>query len=107
MSNSIGEIVMNDYEYSGPRIPRTPENEAMVRYRFNTEVQAIVNFRFDEAVKAWAMSNEGKYPDRDQLSRDIAAELMTLCRALDGWGAVEPETILGSDLKYRFGDLFD
>jgi hypothetical protein len=97
---------VSDYEYNGPRIPRTPANEAEVRYRFNKEVEAIVDFQFQEAVQAWAMANEGKYPDRDQLSKGIAAELMTLCRALDGWGAVSPDTILGSEWKYEF-DIFD
>lgn len=97
---------MSDYEYTGPRIPRTPENEAHVRLRFNREVDSIVELRFDEAVKVWAAANEGRYPDKVQIRRHISAELQTLCRALDGWGAVRPDTILGSDLKFRFGDLF-
>ncbi len=98
---------MSDYEYNGPRIPRTPVNEARVRERFQKEVEAIVTFRFDEAMKAWAATNEGRFPSRVEIAQVVTAELETLCRALDGWGAVEPATILGSDLRYRFGDLFD
>ncbi|MBK6761761.1 MAG: hypothetical protein IPG68_00040 [Micrococcales bacterium] len=97
---------MSDYEYNGPRVPRTPVNEAKVRHRFHKEVESIVAYRFDEAMKAWAVSNEGRFPNRDQITRDINAELETLCRALDGWGAVPPDTILGPDWKYELGDLF-
>lgn len=98
---------MSDYEYNGPRVPRTLVNEARVRRRFHEEVNAVVAFRFDEAMKAWAQTNEGRFPSRDQIAREITSELETLCRALDGWGAVEPDTVLGPDWKYKFGDLFD
>lgn len=98
---------MSDYEYTGPRIPRTRKNEALARLRFHREVESIVAFRFDEALKAWAVVNEGRFPDKDEITREVIAELETLCRALDGWGAVPPDTILGPDWKYELGDLFD
>jgi hypothetical protein len=44
---------------------------------------------------------------KGRITREITAELETLCRALDGWGAVDPDTILGPNWKYELGDMFD
>lgn len=98
---------MSDYEYTGPRVPRTPANEQMVRLRFNRRVEAIASVRFKEAVKVWAEADEGVFPDMDQIRRQVAAELQVLCRGLDGWGAVDPDTVLDPEWMYQLGDTFD
>lgn len=98
---------MSHYEYNGPRVPRTQVNEQHVQLRFRREVEAIAVTRFKEAVKVWALADEGRFPDKKQIRRQVAAELETLCRGLDGWGAVDPATILGTDWMYQLGDTFD
>lgn len=77
---------MSAYEYSGPRVPRTQANEQRVQLRFRKEVEAIAETQFKEAVKLWALADEGMFPDKEQIRRQVAAELETLCWGLDGWG---------------------
>lgn len=98
---------MSEHEYNGPRIPRTPHNETQVRLRFRRHVEAVAGARFDEAMKAWAAADDGRFPNKDQIRREVAAELETLCRALDGWGAVTPDTMLGPDWEYDLRELFE
>lgn len=98
---------MSDYEYAGPRVPRTPENEEIVRSRFDRAVAANVNFKLDTAMEAWAEADEGSFPDREQITRAAIAELEVLCRALDGWAAVDPDEVLGPERRPRLGRFFD
>ncbi len=97
---------MSDYEFNGPRIPRTPVNEAKVRLRFRRTVGAVTAARYDEAVRAWAAANDGPFPRKGQIAREVAAELQTLCLALDGWGAVDPDDIMEPEWKRELG-FFD
>jgi hypothetical protein len=98
---------MSDYEYSGPRIPRTPANEHVVRLRFRRQVDAVASLRFKDAVKAWADTDDGAFPDKERIRRQVIAELHTLCRALDGWGSVDPDTILEPEWMRQLGDSFE
>ncbi len=98
---------MSDYEYTGPRIPRTTENERRVRHRFHRTVESVTAARYDEAVRAWAAANQGPFPSKDEIAREFTAELQTLCLALDGWGAVDPDDIMEPEWKRELGDLFD
>jgi hypothetical protein len=84
---------MSDYEYSGPRVPRTARNEFEVNQRFRYLVTGITDIRYREAINAWAASDEGAFPTRAQIEREVVAELETVCRGLDGWGAVNPDSV--------------
>lgn len=97
---------MSDYEYAGPRVPRTPVNEAKVRLRFRRTVEAVTSARYDDAVRAWAATNQGPFPSKDEIAREVTAELQTLCLALDGWGAVDPDDIMEPEWKSELG-FFD
>ena len=99
---------MSDYEYNGPRVPRTHKNEIEVRRRFLWKARAITDVRCDEAVQAWAEADEGRFPDKKQIMQEVSAELETLCRALDAWGAVDPDFVLGPEQAFPdFGDMLD
>lgn len=98
---------MSDHRYNGPRVPQTPENEAKVRARFNAKVETIADSRHEAAVKAWAEANEGRFPDKDQITRGVAAELETLCRALDGWGGVDPNDVMEAEWNPKLDGFFD
>jgi hypothetical protein len=97
---------VNDYEYSGPRIPRTPETEHRVRRRFQGTVKAVTAARYDEAVRAWALANHGSFPSKEQITREVTTELETLCLALDGWGAVDPDYVMEPEWRRELG-FFD
>ena len=97
---------MSDCEYTGPRIPRTPKNESKVRRRFRRTVEAVCAARYDQAVKAWAAANQGPFPSKDEIRREVTAEIETLCLALDGWGAVDPDDIMEPEWRRELG-FFD
>jgi hypothetical protein len=97
---------MSDDEYTGPRIPRTLENEHQVRLRFRRTVGVVTAARYDEAVRTWAAANQGPFPSKEQITREVTAELETLCLALDGWGAVDPDDIMEPEWKRELG-FFD
>ena len=97
---------MTDYEYAGPRIPRTLENEHQLRLRFRRTVGVVTAARYDEAVRTWAAANQGPFPSKEQITREVTAELETLCLALDGWGAVDPDDIMEPEWKRELG-FFD
>ena len=98
---------MTDYEYAGPRIPRTPENEEIVRARFDAALTANVEFKLQLAMEVWAEADQGSFPDKRQITRTATAELEVLCRALDGWAAVDPEEVLGPKHRPQLGGFFD
>lgn len=58
-------------------------------------------------MKAWAQSDAGDFPDKNQMKREVIAELETLCRGLDGWGAVDPNDVMEPEWNPEFGECFD
>jgi hypothetical protein len=60
----------------------------------------ITNRKFQEAVALWAATNDGPYPDRSAIWREAVQEVEILCLGLDGWGAVDPVSVLGPEYTH-------
>lgn len=86
---------MAEYQFSGPRIARTAASESSVRARAHQLIRAIAEEKHRQAVARWAADNSGQFPTRSQAEQEAIAEFQVLCRGLDGWAAVDPDTVLG------------
>lgn len=91
---------MDDYIYSGPRVRRTPQSVAAVTWRANRLIEAETQRRYEAAKQQWATESTGSFPDVEAIAASVTADLETVCRALDGWAAVDPETVFGPEWRW-------
>lgn len=95
---------MTEYNYSGPRVPRNAHTVSAVRRRATRLIEEITASKFNAAVADWAVTNDGPFPDRAALHQEAIREVEILCRGLDGWGAVDPDDVLGRAVSLDWPD---
>jgi hypothetical protein len=86
---------MKDHQYNGPRVRRTPLAEHQVKMRADELIEAQARLRYADAIREWSQQSTGRFPDRAAILAQVREELETVCRALDGWAAVDPDEVFG------------
>jgi hypothetical protein len=81
----------------------------MVDRRITKHVDALVENRFEAAVKEWAASDTGQLRTRFGTRELVSRESVLLCEALGLWAFVEPAEVFPpteEDYLLRGGDIF-